>query len=67
MTTSKLQTSEDWENLTASIGTMFANIKKKTFANLEDGGDGSGHRVINRAKFNVDDIINGPPVHIPQK
>lgn len=64
MRVNQLRTSKDWENLSAGVSNMFSNIKRRTFEDLERGGDGSGHRIVNRAKYNVDDIINGLPVRI---
>lgn len=59
-----LKTDEDWYALEENILNSLDEIQECTFRDLDDGGDGTGFRVINRAKYNVDSIINGLPVRL---
>ena len=45
---------------------ILSRIQEITFKDLDNNGDGGGHRVVNKAKHRVDDTINGGPVHIPK-
>lgn len=46
------------------IDSMFLEIEKKVISNLENGGDGCTERVINGAKFGVDEILDGFPLRL---
>lgn len=56
--------SQTREAIVKNAKVILSEIRQEVFEDLAAGGDGAGHRVINRAKYNVDSIINGSPMRV---